>query len=533
MLGLERLLAEEEPHLADGTTLSAHQVDALSGTLIALESELLIGRNGKGERRRSRSSTRARSRSRATSCPTRSRSTGTRPRRPRRRPRRTRSTRIPGAARRFWFEHATGAGQDGRRARLRRGLAHRRHPDPHPPAQPGGPVPGRAARPRLQEAHLRAAPEERRRRAARRRPGDGRDLPVVRAQRRQGLGRVHDRHLRRGAHRARREDERVDPPVDRSGVRGHDGDRRADRAPRHRPLPDADVALRPRAGRAARRDRAASLRAHPAGRGRALDRERAAAPRRGGPGLRPGRAGRAARPDAVQPGGGRPLQDALQGPAGRRLLGRREARAQRRQGVPRRGDEGEGRLRRDAQARAHARPRRLRARRDRRAGERAAARRGLELAAGDGVHAPGADGLEAHLPAARRPRDAPHARQGVGHRRGLRPPGDAERRPRRDAALAARPRRLPRRRDRGRPGAPRPRPAAARRAARRAGHGGRRAARAGLRARAVADRRGAPELGRAAGVGDAGRARAWPRTTGGAPRRCCTSTRPASCAGCS
>ena len=48
MLGLERLLAEEEPHLADGTTLSAHQVDALSGTLIALEAELLIGRNGKG-----------------------------------------------------------------------------------------------------------------------------------------------------------------------------------------------------------------------------------------------------------------------------------------------------------------------------------------------------------------------------------------------------------------------------------------------------------------------------------------------------
>ena len=28
MLGLERLLAEEEPHLADGTMLSAHQVDA-------------------------------------------------------------------------------------------------------------------------------------------------------------------------------------------------------------------------------------------------------------------------------------------------------------------------------------------------------------------------------------------------------------------------------------------------------------------------------------------------------------------------
>ena len=47
---------------------------------------------------------------------------------------------------------------------------------------------------------------------------------------------------------------------------------------------------------------------------------------------------------------------------GRRLLGRREARAQRREGVRGRGDEGEGRVGRDAQARAHARPRRLRAR---------------------------------------------------------------------------------------------------------------------------------------------------------------------------
>ncbi|MDQ3648492.1 MAG: DEAD/DEAH box helicase family protein [Actinomycetota bacterium] len=40
MLGLERLLAQDEPHLADGTTLSSHQVDALSGTLIALTSEI-------------------------------------------------------------------------------------------------------------------------------------------------------------------------------------------------------------------------------------------------------------------------------------------------------------------------------------------------------------------------------------------------------------------------------------------------------------------------------------------------------------
>jgi ribonuclease E len=39
LLGLERLLSEEEPELEDGTVLSAHQVDALSGTLTALLAE--------------------------------------------------------------------------------------------------------------------------------------------------------------------------------------------------------------------------------------------------------------------------------------------------------------------------------------------------------------------------------------------------------------------------------------------------------------------------------------------------------------
>ncbi len=46
LLGLERLLSEEEPHLADDTVLSAHQVDALSGTLTALLAE--AQRNGNG-----------------------------------------------------------------------------------------------------------------------------------------------------------------------------------------------------------------------------------------------------------------------------------------------------------------------------------------------------------------------------------------------------------------------------------------------------------------------------------------------------
>src|SRR5947208_10876688 len=49
MLGLERLMAQDEPKLADGTVLNAHQVDALSGTMIALMAELQAGsRNGSG-----------------------------------------------------------------------------------------------------------------------------------------------------------------------------------------------------------------------------------------------------------------------------------------------------------------------------------------------------------------------------------------------------------------------------------------------------------------------------------------------------
>ena len=49
MLGLERLVAEDEPKLVDGTVLSAHQVDALSGTLIALLAEAEASKNGNGK----------------------------------------------------------------------------------------------------------------------------------------------------------------------------------------------------------------------------------------------------------------------------------------------------------------------------------------------------------------------------------------------------------------------------------------------------------------------------------------------------
>ena len=211
------------------------------------------------------------------------------------------------------------------------------------------------------------------------------------------------------------------------------------------------------------------------------------------------------------------------GVPGRRLRRRRQARLQPRRGVPRAGRQGDGGLRRDAQARARGDPRALRARRHRRARQRAAARRGLELAARDGLHAPRADGLQAHLPAARRPRDAPQPRQGGRHRRRLRRAGHEERRPRRDAALAAGPRRLPRRRDRRRAGAPRPRAAAARRAPRAAGDERRGPPDRGLRARAVADRRRAPALRRADPVGRAGRRARRAVAAGGARGRCCTS----------
>jgi ribonuclease E len=48
LVGLERLLSQDEPTLADGTVLSAHQVDALSGTLTALYSEVQRNGNGSG-----------------------------------------------------------------------------------------------------------------------------------------------------------------------------------------------------------------------------------------------------------------------------------------------------------------------------------------------------------------------------------------------------------------------------------------------------------------------------------------------------
>ena len=99
----------------DGTMLSAHQVDALSGTLIALT----VGDP------RPRRQARQRPGARVEELPSGevelegddeldrrgAARLGSAPRRPRRRRPPTPGAEDPGAARRFWFEHATGAGK--------------------------------------------------------------------------------------------------------------------------------------------------------------------------------------------------------------------------------------------------------------------------------------------------------------------------------------------------------------------------------------------------------------------------------------
>ena len=111
-LGLERLVAQDEPHLVDGTVLSAHQVDALSGTLIALSAELLVPSSSNGA-----------SRAKVEELPTGEveiegdELTDEEPLdwdEAEEAEEEAASEAVledPGASRRFWFEHATGAGK--------------------------------------------------------------------------------------------------------------------------------------------------------------------------------------------------------------------------------------------------------------------------------------------------------------------------------------------------------------------------------------------------------------------------------------
>src|SRR5581483_5856443 len=102
VLGLERLLADERPRLADGAELSEHQVDALSGTLAALISELEEGRsapsgNGSGPQAPVPAA-HEEPRDWDEEAPDAEEVIEDAPE-------------DPGASRRFWFEHATGAGK--------------------------------------------------------------------------------------------------------------------------------------------------------------------------------------------------------------------------------------------------------------------------------------------------------------------------------------------------------------------------------------------------------------------------------------
>ena len=189
-------------------------------------------------------------------------------------------------------------------------------------------------------------------------------------------------------------------------------------------------------GRAPRRGGAASLHSRAPDRLAAHRRDRR---RR----LRPGPAGRRARPRSPEHGRRRPLPEPLRRHAGHRLRGRRRPRRARGRGHE--GDRAAGRRR----LRPHAAPRprrdagRLRARRDQRAGERNAPGRGMERPPRHGLHAPRADRQPPRLPAAGRPHHAPPPPQGIGHRGRLRRARRAAHRARDHAALAARRRCLP------------------------------------------------------------------------------------------
>src|SRR5918994_6623982 len=124
LLGLERLLDDETPRLADGAELSAHQVDALSGTLAALTAEVEDpGANGRSNGR----SAAARDASGRANGDDES-SNGPPPAEeeellePDEEPQDweepaaaeevvEEAPEDPGESRRFWFEHATGAGK--------------------------------------------------------------------------------------------------------------------------------------------------------------------------------------------------------------------------------------------------------------------------------------------------------------------------------------------------------------------------------------------------------------------------------------
>jgi len=111
MLGLERLLADEEPHLVDGTTLNAHQVDALSGTLIALTSELQMAKSANGKVAAPEELPTGEVEIEGDELPDEEPLDWDPAEEAEEEAAADAAVEDPGAARRFWFEHATGAGK--------------------------------------------------------------------------------------------------------------------------------------------------------------------------------------------------------------------------------------------------------------------------------------------------------------------------------------------------------------------------------------------------------------------------------------
>ena len=164
MLGLERVLSEKPPHLASGTELRRHQVDALAGML----TELIAAVEKRDETERQRERQRAR----------RGRGARRGGGRGGRRARRSSSSegeadelpparRRPGRRAPLPLPPPDRVRQDDRRGGLRRGGAHRGRPDPHPPPAARRPVPARADRPRLRRPARRHRPHRRDAAAAR------------------------------------------------------------------------------------------------------------------------------------------------------------------------------------------------------------------------------------------------------------------------------------------------------------------------------------------------------------------------------
>ena len=195
---------EQPPHLASGTELRRHQIDALAGMLTELiAANQAAAENGNGRTATAPSSTRPSStRTKRTSRGGRGRGAT----------RRRRSREDPGAARRFRFRHPTASGKTIAAAGFVEAartlgvliLTHRRLLV----SQFTGDLTTEGYGKRFTEAVLKGAA------AATARPDHDPDVRLVRAPRRRPRPRrVPARHLRRGAHGARREDERRDPLV--------------------------------------------------------------------------------------------------------------------------------------------------------------------------------------------------------------------------------------------------------------------------------------------------------------------------------